>query len=175
MGGTYIAQILLQLNDFITALCDNAFTLPSRSPYATCMAYTSPDKGSNDLFLRWQTAASLRKHAKCHLQKDSQFNIQGAGKGGRRPISNPELCGYEAVVNGTSCEPGHDFRGNINCPALSGTNWNLATDGSESSCETWLSIVATTKVSKTNNMSITTSKKAPSEVCSNTSKALQEV
>ncbi|KFY18170.1 hypothetical protein V492_00105 [Pseudogymnoascus sp. VKM F-4246] len=36
---------------------------------------------------RWDTASNLRKHAKCHLQKDSQFTIQAAGKGGRVHLS----------------------------------------------------------------------------------------
>ncbi|KFY49945.1 hypothetical protein V496_09691 [Pseudogymnoascus sp. VKM F-4515 (FW-2607)] len=35
-------------------------------------------------------AANLRKHAKCHLQKDSQFSIQAAGRGGRVHLSTQD-------------------------------------------------------------------------------------
>ncbi|RDW79448.1 hypothetical protein BP6252_04086 [Coleophoma cylindrospora] len=35
---------------------------------------------------RWETATGLRKHAKCHIEKSSPFNIQSAGKGGRKHI-----------------------------------------------------------------------------------------
>jgi len=34
----------------------------------------------------WESAANLRKHAKCHIAKDSLDPIQSAGKGGRKPI-----------------------------------------------------------------------------------------
>ncbi|KFZ09654.1 hypothetical protein V501_05518 [Pseudogymnoascus sp. VKM F-4519 (FW-2642)] len=36
---------------------------------------------------RWEAAGNLRKHAKCHLEKDSPFTIQDAGKGGRAHLS----------------------------------------------------------------------------------------
>ncbi|KFY03353.1 hypothetical protein O988_01534 [Pseudogymnoascus sp. VKM F-3808] len=36
------------------------------------------------------SSTNLRKHAKCHLQNDSQFTIQGAGKGGRVHITTQD-------------------------------------------------------------------------------------
>ncbi|KFY84398.1 hypothetical protein V500_09346 [Pseudogymnoascus sp. VKM F-4518 (FW-2643)] len=62
------------------------------------MAYTSSYKGSYDPSLRWGIATNLRKHAKCHLQKDSQFTIQAAGKGGRVHLSTQDsLIGPQAL------------------------------------------------------------------------------
>ncbi|KFY45588.1 hypothetical protein V495_02899 [Pseudogymnoascus sp. VKM F-4514 (FW-929)] len=64
---------------------------------------------------RWDTATNLRKHAKCHLQNDSQFTIQGAGKGGRVHITTQDslidpqalfqIPNYGAMRLSTSAEP----------------------------------------------------------------------